>query len=92
MPELDCDSQAYKETLLFAVLPAIVVWIGMLPLFSVCMLLWNFSSIYFPNKEETVKRQASRVRDTKYFYGFFFTGLRNGLTNLINSEYARVKP
>lgn len=81
MPDVMCDSELFIDSLNYAVLPGLVLWVGILPLLALVMLTSTVHRIYYPSSNESVKEQASRVRNTKYFYGFFIVGLKNGLTN-----------
>ena len=85
-----CDSDSFKDLTNFAVVPGLVVWMGILPVFALIMLLWNFNRIYYG--KESIKLQKSRVRNTKYYFGFFIVGLKNGLTNMMVSEKLKLKP
>lgn len=69
------------------VLPGIAVWLVLYPLITSCFLGWRFKGIYNPptvtdgEEEEAIKKLQRKVRNTKFYYGFFIVGLKNGITN-----------
>lgn len=86
-PSILCDSQEYEDSLYMYVLPGIGVWLVLYPLITSCCLGWRFKGIYNPptvpegEEEEAIKKLQRKVRNTKFYYGFFIVGLKNGITN-----------
>ena len=49
-PEIDCDSDDYKQSLYWFVLPGIGVWLALYPLISLLLMTLRFLKIYHPSK------------------------------------------
>lgn len=86
-PSIVCESDEYKDSLMQFVLPGIGVWLVLYPLFALLFMGCRFRNIYNPKpaaegeQETAIKQLQRKVRDTKYYYGFYIVGLKNGITN-----------
>ena len=86
LPSVSCETDRFRTYRWGIIIPGIVLWVQYLPLLLFTLIHVKLTYIYSPPADDTEKVQKSRVRNTKYFYGFYIMGLKNGLTNLLEPE------
>ena len=82
-PNWSCDTDRYKSFAQFIVIPSLVVWCGVVPVFLLMILFANHKRRGTEKSKGTLKVLMSGLQDKYYFWGIVMMGLKLSLSLLV---------